>query len=190
MNRKPSSQTEPGDHRTIQGTGKSETKSGEYRLCQVACPKPNSPSRPSPQRGKNKHLKISEVHSADHVLPVFCLASIATINDLVSMNRSITIFFHCFIFSLSNEIAINECVPCYPPLFQTDTPGAPGAQERFGSPTATSLQSPWSLSSRPHGPQIQRRPIWCLGRHDQMSPELLHGRLGLGGCQWIPWLMV
>ena len=60
MNRKPSSQTEPGDHRTIQGTGKSETKSGEYRPCQVACPKPNSPSRPSPQRGKKKqktHLK-------------------------------------------------------------------------------------------------------------------------------------
>ena len=102
MNRKPSSQSEPGDHRTIQGTGKSETKSGEYRPCQVACPKPNSPSRPSPQRGK----KTSEVHSADHVLPVFSLASIATINDLVSMNRSITIF------SVSNEIAINEYVPC------------------------------------------------------------------------------
>lgn len=70
--------------------------------------------------------KTSEVHSADHVLPVFSLASIATINDLVSMNRSITIF------SVSNEIAINEYVPCYPPLFQTDTPGAVHPVPRSG----------------------------------------------------------
>lgn len=79
-----------------------------------------------------KTKNTSEVHSADHGLPVFSLASIATINDLVSMNRSITIFSIFLIVFLSNEIAINECVPCYPPLFQTDTPGAVHQVPRSG----------------------------------------------------------